>query len=1614
MDGPKYPPLTDDMTVFIPKSELRHRTLLPSVFDAQLIMEGPMIPFIYERNFLVMTNDGLRHKRLEGMCKEPRVTTRPKDKHPMLKIVDMISCTSIHDRNETCTLVRVRWQNLDWTNDTWVLTNQVENTALLQQFYVGASSSWQTSQFISKMARYRYPSEEQLWDDEPGIADWKREHRITGLTKPSENSASFSSATHPHLRALPPSSGSSRPVDHHPLNDSHPSSRRPNAPSEQYSFHYARFGTSKKHSPTATEIATDAAKLSSAAAQAAKQAFAQDSLATSQPARRISTPRTPQPTQPPSLMPRRHSDTASTPPSSAQSSNHQSQSTHHRRVVSHSSPRRSPDRQLPLDQPRVVDDDVRKKSTAWVPSRPSNNELQRSSARAVVEVSEARHQNGDGRRGNDSTNLRDDAPWEVKEPRSKRIRAASPLSSEAASTEKAEAAHAPPRHFVHDRLAVLADRRLKRQKASQPTATTTNSSNAPESPWQIPKRQPPTSTAAALPSKYCPSKLSLPGSPTTSDNASGQDHGMSPPRKSSPARQTSLAKSHAAPAKDGLSPVSKQGASDQAPTAPTAATTLASRSDNQTNATASVESSKPNGDGQGSSSVSNGGWGMETSVPLKKGTGWGDLPPTRPSRGWGDLPSTKPSGSWGSPRHASSPLRAITTSARGGDRPRPRSPSKDAGVRSTPNPETGTSDQSPRGSSSGWGHLLRPVDSLIDVTPDAALERRRADKSSSPPFASNQLFATESSENTTRKDDLSDELSNHDNDGSPKVTAQATQNADPVHPRARHDVVTVPGNAEGTAAAQEPPRRDATLATSATSTADDGPTTEPSPSNASPCPAPVVMAANAAIPLEEPRSDVGQHPVESQPESKHHDSIEPESPNVDAAPRVPGASHTQVEPTPAPAAATPAVKMHAEPMHPLWRPPTLPRSVIRCLCGATSVEDYIGEWVQCWTESCGSWFHVTCVPTPLTTPYRCASCCGVSRPSFPPVPTPHLLYLCCKANSRRAFRAAIDNFPSKPSFLRYKCLADDNSNGVVVAAKVGAKAILEEFVALFTPSQVTSSVNILNQTPLHVAILHGHFHCLPVLTRLQPLWFQVPDAYSSLPIDYVLQVQPAQVIPLLQDQPELVDVVNSATGNSIAHALCASAPPNFASILALLPPSLLASVNHHGQTPAMLLLRAPNVTRSHFQALVQFSTNASTSNSWWTHVDDQGRTVVHFALTYKHAWALELVDLAAFREFKLLHMAAELGLAQAVALLVSAQFSLRTQHGGDTEPSLTSTGWWPILHASTPTCVLELLRTDTIAQLEYLYQHSQTHSSKVYQILNSIASHLPLYDFVQTIALASPDQYLTGRCQFLQRFRKCLRLDVKLLQLQLHVASIPAVQKSAVSVYAPSEDELWTCIQAQCPTTMNWRRPFELTIQTTVWPSRHPHVWDLLASQLRRLGSHLFDAPSSVFGLLGRLLAHMVVVGQKLSSAVLPPPFLSTPAEFKPDLATAFKAGFDSVLPGVVDNWNGYERFILLHKVEFPQTLQQWKNGLVTYDAPFHPRHPSIVSFWNVIESGLVPQEQVVCRLRCGQPLRITPAPTVGIVEKTVFGVPETISFEKLHVDLVLYIRGFRKQVRKR
>ncbi|RLO09282.1 hypothetical protein DYB28_006954 [Aphanomyces astaci] len=702
----------------------------------------------------------------------------------------------------------------------------------------------------------------------------------------------------------------------------------------------------------------------------------------------------------------------------------------------------------------------------------------------------------------------------------------------------------------------------------------------------------------------------------------------------------------------------------------------------------------------------------------------------------------------------------------------------------------------------------------------------------------------------------------------------------------------------------------------------------------------------------------------------------------------------------------------------MWTPYTTPRtSAIQCVCGADAVEEYTGEWVQCWGDACcGYWFHTTCVDMPsslrLRPIFQCPSCCTspTSSPLHPPQSIKRL-FDCCQTNSWRLFHSLSSSSTAVDltSFLAYQPPLLGGCNGLVVAAQVGALAILQDMLHMFSPNQVQSSVNLLHQTPLHVAILNGHLHCVPVLTQMQPRWHHVADVYSALPLDYLLQIRPAEVLPLLQDKPDLVHVTNPSTGNSIAHAICAIVPPDFASLLAVIPVSQLCSVNHHGQTPAMTLIQSPHVLRHHFELLVQ---QLASSPDWWTCVDDQGRSVLHFALMYKHPWALEVADLSRFRHFQLLHLAAECALPSAVALLVAAKFSPQQLHGTSRCSGATlGTGWWPILHATSPGCVLELLRVDTGAQLQYLYHQSQAHSTKVLSILNSIASHLPLYDFIQATAAANPHEYLGSRCLFLQRYRKCLRLDLKLTQLKLHVASLIVVPSRAKRVITvPSERDLWKVLQSAAIST--WKCPIQVEIAGELHSSKDAHMWTVLASQLRQLGPHLFASSSQVFELLGKLIGHMVLVGQQLPSAVLPPSFLSTPAEFKPDLALDFKKGLDSVLPNALDNWNGYERFLLLHRVIFPQTMSQWKATKVHYDKPFHAHHPSMLAFWTVIEKHLVPQEQLVCRLRCGQPLRITPAPTVGIVEKSVLGIPEAISMDRLHVDLVLYIRGFRKHAK--
>ncbi|KAF0699334.1 Aste57867_10086 [Aphanomyces stellatus] len=340
----------------------------------------------------------------------------------------------------------------------------------------------------------------------------------------------------------------------------------------------------------------------------------------------------------------------------------------------------------------------------------------------------------------------------------------------------------------------------------------------------------------------------------------------------------------------------------------------------------------------------------------------------------------------------------------------------------------------------------------------------------------------------------------------------------------------------------------------------------------------------------------------------------------------------------------------------------------------------------------------------------------------------------------------------------------------------------------------------------------------------------------------------------------------------------------------------------------------------------------------------------------------------------------------------------------------TTTGEWPIFSATTAATALELLRSHTLAQLQYLFEHRKSHAPKLLQVLNWIASSLPLFDFLQATIRADPQHYLASL--FLQRFRKCLRLDLKLDQLKLIVTTVRLAPPGGVTLRVPDEAHLWATLSTQGYAVSHWRQHVAFEVGGKRHATSDAYIWSVLALQLHRLGPLLFTSPPPVFALLGRILAHMVLMGQRLPLAIFPPPFLSTPPEFKPDLAAQFKAGFETVLPNVLDSWNGYERFVLLHQVLFPNTMELWKAQKIRYDAPFSPHHPTIVSLWDILERRLVPDEQTMLRLKWGQPLTIRPASGVGMVTKAVFGLPETTTFDRLHLELMLYVRGFRKQAK--
>ncbi|KAF0695246.1 hypothetical protein As57867_013887, partial [Aphanomyces stellatus] len=1239
MEPRVFEPLSNNLAVYVPSTDLRFRVLLPPEFNSQLVMEYPTMPFHYTRKFLVMTNVGLRLKHCSDHCPAPPRTSNQETHTVMKKVVDMIECYALDDPKITWHLVRIRWKDLPVADDTWVDVTRVPNTALLQEFYVGSMCSWRMSHLAAKTSRHRYRTEEQLWDDEPQLMAWMRENKSKGpppqqlmphaapprsssLGRPAERDIHHTTTSDPRARAAPSQTRSSN---------------NPTAPSKQYSFHYGVYG-GKKGGPTTLGEVRDAAALDSHPSRDHHRSLAPSPRAPagSQEAPRPSTGRwndASMDTHGSVDARARHGDARHDErPSSADSAKSASRGAAwdatsaaqviHSKYARPKARSRSPDHggrsaassggggwrhESPRSPPRPTKDPQQQQHRSYNASPPHHP----SGASSYQPPSTPKTSNGNGNTWQSGNG----GGWGQKPPPSSSARSSSGWGAIDTSKPSTAGWGRPP----------------------TPRTPGSSSSGWPrrevKSPVEI-KREP---LDAKSGWGVTPHRLAtLPRTASSSSLTARQENRRESrsPRRGSPDRQHQERRDNN---DDGRETRRRSASSSRAPTETRHGTTTtvedkrvseefkkspqkgAKKGDDETRALRKRNENGHDDDAERTSSPRRKGGARPT--PVKNGT-------SKPS----DMDT------WAIPKKAKP---AQPEEVEEETKEETHEEAKDETHEESE--EATTEETRPKvvARRLSGSTIIQPGASLGRVIGNATIVRPGSSLGVSPVVARQLADKTIESSPQPPQDQPQSASSSDDDDDVPiqkKPTKAAESRPLPVKKRGRPTKSAPPTyDTDETVPDDTPAKRRRLQRTTTAIQSKDSDESDEAPWQ------PPAKPVTNGVTTRRRRIESSPSDEEMPPPKKRPAETTTKTP-VEALENMDTTSLTQTNGTsreeeeeattdqihgavsaPVKTSKTVETRIKLEPANPLWRPYGLPRSAINCVCGATAVEEYTGEWVQCWTESCGTWFHATCVVE--THPFVCASC-----RAKPPTPVPNAhaqLWQCCLTNSIRQFQKTLTSH--RHGFLAY---VKHGYNGLVAAAAHGAKAIIEYFLVSFTPAECLDSRDLFCRNPVHVATLNGHFHCLPGLIILQAKWLEMPDLYGNTPLIYLLQKQPSQALTLLRDLPHLTKIVDKSTGNTLAHAVCQIFPDNFAALLQALPSSLLLQTNHKQELPAMLAMQHAAFAAPHLAALVARS---GPSPMWWALADADGRTALHHALRHKHGWVISHVDVSRFGHLNLLH-----------------------------------------------------------------------------------------------------------------------------------------------------------------------------------------------------------------------------------------------------------------------------------------------------------------------------------------------------------------------------------------
>ncbi|EGZ17904.1 hypothetical protein PHYSODRAFT_499066 [Phytophthora sojae] len=399
---------------------------------------------------------------------------------------------------------------------------------------------------------------------------------------------------------------------------------------------------------------------------------------------------------------------------------------------------------------------------------------------------------------------------------------------------------------------------------------------------------------------------------------------------------------------------------------------------------------------------------------------------------------------------------------------------------------------------------------------------------------------------------------------------------------------------------------------------------------------------------------------------------------------------------------------------------------IRCVCGATSVGGYRGQWLECWKEDCGVWEHADCVgfltdcETKLPPKYLCtrcdpeaylARCVQASRRIL------DWLFQCCDSrNSKQLMELLEDktgatNIP--PDWKNLKC---EGRTLAMQAARNGLakclRYLMEERKAdiFATDSQ--------SRNALHHAAIGGSVVCCRILLKHDRKLLLHQDLRGCTPFHCMLRSARVNqlCLPLIREDAALIGM-GDLHSNFPIHYAC-QAVNNYTvkicQVIFAAQPSMLQEKSGEGLYPLMIFAKdiiAMMLDMDVFGDCL----NEKAPNGWFP---------LHFAAASGNH---ELTGLTA------LHIAAQENHALCVRALLLEGLNVVAKD---------SDGWVPILHAKNPAIIQEFMHYKLTKQLSRLHRMLGKYQQRglVRQWQQRVARDPTCFDILNDWCLCDPER----------------------------------------------------------------------------------------------------------------------------------------------------------------------------------------------------------------------------------------------------------------------------------